>query len=158
MSSVKAYPLNPIHPPLQKPRSDGCCVIGTEVESLFPSLADLESAKMVRLAVKKSNMDFQNVDYKLALRYLRIVCGVDYLKEVGLGHVSPTWRGKRQDLVTVGGEQSRLDGNWKDVARELLQWEQKGVLSRTVEVAVIAAMGTHAYSFTDKVYVQQSVK
>ena len=110
----------PTPPPLQKQREGNWCIIGTDVESLFPSLADLESAKIVRHAIKNSKIEFNNIDYKLGLRYLKIVCGNDYLKEIGLGHVIPSWRGKRQDLLSIGGELSKEDGNWIDVKRDLL--------------------------------------
>ena len=90
--------------PLQMNRKDGWSIVGTDVEALFPSLADIESAKIVREAVRESSMRFNNVDFERGLIYLRIVGGADYLKETVLRNRVPIWKGKRPDLVSVGGE------------------------------------------------------
>ena len=69
-------------PPLQMERTSGLSVVGTDVEALFPSLPDIESAKVVRCAVKESNIIFNNVDYNRALVYLRLVGGKDLRLDV----------------------------------------------------------------------------
>ena len=66
--------------PLQMERSDETSVIGTDVEALFPSLPDIESAKVVQCAVQESDIEFNNVDYRIALICLRLVGGKDYLR------------------------------------------------------------------------------
>ena len=79
-------------------------VVGNDVEALFPSLKDLESARIAREAVEQSDMVFENVDYSAALQYLRIVGGDDHINEIGFKRVAPRWLGQRQDLLTVGGD------------------------------------------------------
>ena len=97
---------NSCPPPLQMNRDDSWSIVGTDVEALFPSLADIESAKIVREAVRDSEMKFNNIDYNCGLVYLRIIGGADYLKETLLRNRVPIWKGKRPDLVSVGGELS----------------------------------------------------
>ena len=55
------------------------------MEALFPSLADVESARIAAEAVMESPATFENVDYRMALRYLFIVGGKSHLNEYGLG-------------------------------------------------------------------------
>ena len=112
-------------PPLQMSRDEGWSIVGTDVEALFPSLADLESAKIVREAVRDSEMSFNNVDYNHGLVYLRIMGGADYLKGTLLRNKVPTWKGKRPDLVSVGGELSYNLDNWVIPKRELLNCENE---------------------------------
>ena len=59
-------------------------IIGTDVKALFPSLKDVECARIARQAVMESDVHFENIDYIRAIRYLKIVGGIDYMKEVGL--------------------------------------------------------------------------
>ena len=77
---------------------------GADVEALFPSLSDLESARIASEAVMETNTVFENIDYMMALKYLTIVGGVSHLTENGLGKYVPKWIGGRQDLLTIGGE------------------------------------------------------
>ena len=53
---------------------------GTDVEALFPSLRDIESARVVREAVMKSNVSIETFDCEAALKYLYIVGGPAHLK------------------------------------------------------------------------------
>ena len=59
-------------------------------------------------------------------------------------------------MISIGVDQSKESANWIDVKRDLYSWEEREIVSRIIEVAVITAMGTHVYSFADKVYIQQS--
>ena len=92
--------------------------MGTDVKALFPSLKDVECARMVRYAMLESSIKFENVDYTKALRYLRIVGGKDYMVDNGMGGIMPVWRGKKGWMITVGGEKSREEIMWRDVRRE----------------------------------------
>ena len=86
-------------------------MVGNDVESLFPSIKDVEGARMVRCAIKKGDLNIENFDYDLALRYLRITGGKGFLHSAGLGRLEPKWRGSRDDLITLGGESTRDSKN-----------------------------------------------
>ena len=44
-------------------------------ESLFPSIMDVEAARMAQIALDRSELDFDGFDIHMALRYLRVVGG-----------------------------------------------------------------------------------
>ena len=93
--------------PTQNDDLDKYTIVDNDVEALFPSLKDLESARIVREAVERSDMVFENVDITAALQYLRVCGGNDHINEIGFGSIAPRWLGKRSDLLTVGGEPSK---------------------------------------------------
>ena len=123
---------------------------------MFPSLSDVECAKMVRDAAHSTKMEFKGIDFERALVYLRIVGGKEHLLSTKLKHRNPVWRGKRPDLVSVGGELSKDLKNWKLRKGDLKNWEKKEIIARTIELAVLVTVGTHVYSFEDKLFVQKS--
>ena len=126
------------------------------MEALFPSLTDIKSGRVVRNAVMGAKISFNNVDYKRALVYLRLVGGADCLDGSKIKKLTPRWKGKRSDLVKKGGEQSCKLDNWKVTNRELYQWEKGEIVARVLEVAVISVMSMHVYSFKDKLFIQRS--
>ena len=83
-----------------------------------------------------------------------VVGGRDHLIEAGLKRIVPRWLGKRPDLLTVGGEALTEGKKWAKRHTEILETEKRIIISRVVEAAVITCMGTHAYSFGDKLYLQ----
>ena len=130
-------------------------ISGTDVEALFPSLRDVESARIVREAVIKSEADIENFDCNAALKYLYIVGGPAHLKEIGLGKISPRWTGPRPDLLSVGGECGHSDQKWFFPRKNYTNKEEKVIASRVLELAVLVCMGTHAYSFCGHLYLQR---
>lgn len=77
-------------PPIQKTEFEEMAVTGSDVESLFPSLTDIESDRIAIHSILKSKLRFENVDYLKALKYLMIVGGKELLEEAGLGRLLPT--------------------------------------------------------------------
>ena len=69
----------------------------------------LEAARLTRLAVMESKLEFQDVDHIKALRYLYVVGGVELLDPAGISRHTPRWLGKRSDLLTVGGNKTNQD-------------------------------------------------
>ena len=69
------------------------------MEALFPSLLDVESARIAREAVMLSNLKVENMDYEMALKYLIVAGGRSHVEDIGLYKVAPKWLGKRQDLL-----------------------------------------------------------
>ena len=131
-------------------------MVGNDVESLFPSIKDVEGARMVRCAIKKGDLNIENFDYDLALRYLRITGGKGFLHSAGLGRLEPKWRGSRDDLITLGGESTRDSKNWHNRRTLIGEVEKRKIVARTIEIAILVAMGLHLYSFGGQVYIQLS--
>jgi len=113
--------------------------VGTDVKALFPSLKEVECSRMTRCAILKSGLKFENVNYRKALRYLKIVGGNDQMEGIGLKRLSPKWRGKRESMITVGGEKSREEEMWRDSLREPTEAEKRKIVAYVVEIAVLVA-------------------
>ena len=58
--------------PLQSSSLSNYSIVGTDVEALFPSLQDIEVARVAREAVLLSKAEYRNVNCDLALRYLKL--------------------------------------------------------------------------------------
>ena len=131
---------------IQCKREDGYTIVGNDVEALFPSLLDVESARIAREAVMASDLKVENMDYEMALKYLTVTGGKSHIEDVGLSSVAPKWLGKRQDLLTVGGTSYDEMEKWSKLKRSLSSTEKKKILARVVETAVLVCMGSHIYS------------
>ena len=124
------------------------------MEALFPSLTDIESARIVREAIETSDMKFENVNFEKALKYLRVSGGDDHIKELGLSKIAPKYLGSRPDLITIGGEAITDESKWTKMKRDLSEREKRLVIARVVETAVLVCMSSHIYSFGPDLYIQ----
>ena len=138
--------------PLQKSGKENMCFAGADVVSLFPSLLGVETARLARHAVLQTDVEFENIDYLMALRYLRILGGVSLLEKAGIGRLAPTWKGKRDDLITIGGKKSRDESNWRDTKRTLWASDKKKIVALLVETLTNLVMSTHVYTFGGNFY------
>ena len=135
-------------------RDDDYSIVGTDVKALFPSLLDVESARIAREAVMASDLKVENMDYEMALKYLTVAGGKSHIEDVGLSSVAPKWLGKRQDLLTVGGTSYDEMEKWSKLKRSLSSTEKKKILARVDETAVLVCMGSHVYRFNGDLYIQ----
>ena len=76
------------------------------------------------------------------------------MERANLLRLKPKWRGKREDLITVGGDKSRSDKSWKDSTKSIFESEKKRILAYFVEILVNVIMGTHVYEFCGKYFLQ----
>ena len=143
-----------IDKPLQKDGAENIVFVGTDVTSLFPSLRNVETARMAKYAKLNSNIAVENFDCKMALRYLSIVGGIELLERIGVGRLAPKWLGSRKDLITVGGKKSKDPKSWRDTNREIFKTDEKKIFAAVMEVMINVAMATHVYSFGGKVFLQ----
>ena len=140
--------------PLQKEGPENVVFVGTDVTSLFPSLKNVETARMAKYAVLNSDIDIENFDYTMALRYLTIVGGRELLDRIGVGRLAPKWLGDRPDLITVGGKKSKDPKFWQDSKREIFKQDEKRIFAAVIEILINISMSTHVYSFGGKLYLQ----
>ena len=140
----------------RKQKPSGLAIIGADVTSLFPSLRNVETARLARLAVLNSSVEFENVDCRKALRYMHIIGGNELISSRGLGRLAPKWKGKREDLITIGGDKPREASNWSDSKREIFQSDRKKIVATMVEILTNVSMSTHVYSFCGHFYVQRN--
>ena len=142
---------NSLPPPIQE---KGFVLVGSDVEKLFPSLKPLEAARLTRIAIQESNVEFDNIDVKLGLRYLFVVGGRKLLDRMKLIRLCPKWLGKREDLLSVGGKKTNDSNYWKDTDRDIFPKDRRNVVAAVLEIGILITMGTHLYCFNGVVYVQ----
>ena len=65
------------------------CIVGSDVVSLFPSLKNIETGRLARHAILQSKVMIENFDYKMGLRYIKIVGGDALLNKAQLLRLSP---------------------------------------------------------------------
>ena len=80
--------------------------------------------------------------------------GVQLLERSGLRRLCPTWSGKREDLLTIGGDTARVDKNWVDTKKTIFGMEKKRIVATIIEIHVNVMMSTHVYVFCGKYYLQ----
>ena len=136
-------------------QKDGISIVEADVKSLFPSLDDVETARLAGKAILESPIDFANWDLQKALRYLFIVGGKEFMIRKGLRRLIPRWVGDRADLITVGGSKPREDKWWKDSTKEIFEKEKRGIIAAVIEIAVHVVFTTHVYTFCGKFFLQQ---
>ena len=131
-------------------------MVGYDVESLFPSILDVEAARMIRCSIQKGDLRIDSFNHQAALRYLRITGGKGYLARCGIGKLEPKWRGEREDLVALGGDKTKDPKNCSQRRSELTETQKSIIEGRTIEVGILVAMSNHLYTFGGKVYLQSS--
>ena len=141
---------------VQKEGLDNLCFIGHDVKSLFPSLKCIESARLTRHAVMNSDINVENFDHEMALRYMYIVGGRQLINKCGLSRLCPVWLGDRADLITVGGRKSKSTKSWKNTNRSVFPSEKKRIFACLLEIMVNVIMNTHVYFFAGKFYIQRN--
>ena len=137
---------------IQKPGK--MCIIGSDVVSLFPSLKNVETGRLARYALLDTEVEFENFDYLMGLRYLKIVGGDALLNRARLGRLAPRWLGKREDLTTIGGSKSKDPKSWRDTTRDIFKTDRKRIIAAVMEVLINVVMSSHVYSFAGKIFLQ----
>ena len=101
-----------------------------------------------------SKIDFEDIDYQMALKYITLVGGNKLLDRNGLLRVKPKWKGKREDKLTIGGDAAKGESNWSHSSKTLFARDKKMILAVFVEILVHLVMSTHVYKFGGKFYLQ----
>ena len=135
---------------VKKQLDNGLAVVGANVCSLFPPLRNVDPA---RLAKKSSKVEFVDVDYFKALRYISLVGGDRLLDRNNLLRSKPIWKGKLTDLLTVGGDSARDDSNWRDSRKNMFESEKRTIMAVVVEI-LVNVMGSHVYTFNGDFFLQ----
>ena len=53
-----------------KQKGSGLAIIGADVFSLLPSMSNIDTARIAKKVVLQSKVDFEDIDYQKALRYM----------------------------------------------------------------------------------------
>ena len=141
-------------------RGQAMVIIGSDAVSLFPSLTKQESADEVAEAVMDSELKWDGVNWKEAVRYLALGRDETWCRSSKLRRVLP-WRksnkGTRPGLTGVGplGAESDDEKQWKFPGVELTAIEKKMIMSEVLRLSIELMFSTHIYSFGGKSYKQR---
>ena len=130
-------------------------VIGADVEALYPSLLDIEIANICYNTIMKSNISYNNINYRKALLYLAITMNKTDQRTSPLWRVLPrrTSRGGVRPGVTASPE---TEDHWYFPPRELTNLEKRMVVAMVVKVGVLVMMSTHVYSWNGEAFLQKA--
>ena len=130
-------------------------VIGSDVSALYPSLDDLEVGIICYDAVMASNIRFQNINYMIAAKYIAINLSEAEPRLSPLYPVLPR-RTSRQGVrpgVTSDPEKST---NWSYPKETFTAEQERMIVAKMVQIAVITMMNTHLYEFDGRIFLQQA--
>ena len=91
----------------QNLQNDELIITGFDVESLYPSLRDIDVACLVRESILHSKISFEGIDFQKALCYIRIMAGAEIMKSAGLENQIPRWNGKKVESLKVTGSSGK---------------------------------------------------
>ena len=137
-------------------------IIGSDAVSLFPSLTKQESADEVANAVLESDLKWEGINWKEAVRFLALGRDDVWCRSSKLRRVLP-WRrsnkGTRPGLKGAGplGADSDDEKQWKFPTPELTSAEKKMIISEVMRLSVELMFTTHIYSFGGRSYQQREV-
>ena len=141
-------------------RSKAMVIIGRDAVSLFPSLTKQESADEVAEAVLESDMIWNGINWKEAVRFLALGRDDTWCRSSKLRKLLP-WRksnkGSRPGLKGVGplGAGVNDEKQWNFPQPELSKAEKKMILSEVMRLSIELMFSTHIYSFGGRTYKQR---
>ena len=129
--------------------------------SLYPNLNVDIVVDRIRDEVLRTDLEFKNVDYLEATRYLVLNWTVEKARRSNLRRVLPIRRGKRGTKPGIRGEGPRGSQRgdqeqWEFKKNIILEdWEKKQILAEVVKIATEAMFKKHYYSFGGRTYHQR---
>ena len=140
-------------------------VMSQDVKAIYPSIEKAKTVEIIGELVEKSEINFNDVDYKDMGKYLAVHLTPEDIAKNNLISVIPTRRKERNGPVrgakpTVAYLENDLDANkepkwdWKGKRKNPTQQQKKRMLARTMEIVVDVIMSSHLYQFDGQVYKQ----
>ena len=135
-------------------------IVGSDVESLYPSLDADQVAEIVHDAVMRSRITFDGVQYQEGARYIVLNSSEEECRSGPLKRVLPKRRfvnGTRPGVTGAGpmGAESGDQIQWKFRNMELTEFEKKLIIAKVMMIAVKTLFKSHVYSFAGKYFLQK---
>ena len=136
----------------------------TDVKSLYPSLQAEPCAAIVARMLQESRLVIEGVNWNEAVFYLALTLDRAKVTELGLDEVVPKWKGRRGRPPGITTKEVRgplqEEKNWESSlfyppTRAMTRDEKTKVLSLCVQQGLLAALGTHLYTWHREVKEQQ---
>jgi hypothetical protein len=130
-------------------------IVGADVQALYPSLSDLDTALICYQAVMNTEVVFQNINYHIAAKYIAI-CLTDTEQRLSpLYSVLPRRTAKNGVKPGVTSKPED-DKNWFFPTDVFTGAQERAIIATMVQIGVITMMNTHLYEFNGKIYLQQA--
>ena len=140
-------------------RSRPMVIVGSDCVSLYPNLMKVESADEVAQAVIESEVKWEGINWKEAVRYIALCHDELWCRSSRLARVLPRRRhkkGTRPGVTGAGPRGPEEDGEeqWKFPPVELAELEKRHIMAEVMRIGVETMFQTHAYSFGGATYIQ----
>jgi hypothetical protein len=144
---------------LVQDRSIPMVIVGSDVESLYPSLDADQVAEIVRDAVMRSRITFDGVHYQEGARYIVLNSSEKECRSGPLKRILPRRRfvnGTRPGVTGAGpmGAESGDQIQWKFRNVELTDLEKRLIIAKVMMISVKMLFTSHVYSFAGKQFLQ----
>ena len=142
-------------------RSKPMVIVGSDAVSLFPSLTKIESSNEVTSAVMETDLVWEGVDWKEAVRFIVLGRDITWCRKSKLARVLPQRRykkGTRPGLTGSGplGAEAGDEKQWEfGPSPALTEMDKKLVMSEVLRLATEIMFETHLYNFNGRSYNQR---
>ena len=138
-------------------------IVGSDVESLYPSLDAIEVAQIVYKCIMETEVKFRGVDYQEACRLIALTSSEQECRLGPLRRVLPVRRYVHGSRPGVTGEDplgpdSGSQDQWEfpSVGKNgLTKLEKRLVIAQVAQKSVLALFKTHTYRFANKFFLQK---
>ena len=130
-------------------------LIGTDVQSLFPSLSAEKTGEAVRIQFAKSNITWENIDWKLLALYVKLhdyYWKGDELDPI-LSYL-PTRKsnmGRPPSIGTINLEQKY---SWPQIIEYIGTDAKRLLMGLAIEIGVVFFFNNFTYTFANQVFLQ----
>ena len=137
-------------------------IVGSDVESLYPNLDVDQVIRRIEEEVIRTDMEFDNIDYLEATRYLALNWSEEQCRTHPLRRVLPWRRGRRGTRPGMtgvgprGGERGDQE-QWEFPHITLEDWEKKQIVACVIRIATETMFKKHYYSFGGNTYHQEEL-
>jgi hypothetical protein len=114
-------------------------LVGADVEALYPNLSDLDAALICYQAVIETEIEFQNINYKLATKYIAISMTAQEQRLSPLAGILPrrtTTSATRPGVTSLPGN----DTNRSYPVKNYTKTQEKAIVATMVQIGVITMM------------------
>ena len=149
----KEYEKTPASESIQD-MSDKPILFGADVNALYPSLEQVETAILTGKIVLDANIEFRGLNFNLLMIYLYLTLGTKGMNKWGLSEVIPR-RKFASDSVSLHAKSNRNEKNW-EVIDSVNPDLQRKMIAAMVHVMTMVMMQSSCYTFGGEIYLQTS--
>ena len=136
------------------------CLLGLDVEALFPIMTAARTGKIVRNRMMKSKMKIEGFDWRRGLVYIK-------MNKHMTSDLNSLWKilpyRKKVDGVTPGmasqgmtGKRGKIEDQWVFKCEEVTRDQLMEIVGRCAEIAIHVVFENFTYNFCGKIFLQKT--